>query len=349
MTTENDTPQADGPLPSASSSRSGNARGGIAMALAAVALAVAAWQWHDGRQRVASLADEVARRLEAADAGNKEDRGAQKALREQVESLQGKVGAVEGQVDEFAARADALQSLYEEIARSREEAALIEVEQAITLAGQQLQLAGNVPSALLALQLADARLARIDRPQAAALRKALRADSDRLAALPVIDVAAVSARLEKVMTAVDKMPLGAHVRPRVAAAPATAPEPAGWWQRTGGEIWRELKGLVRIQRFDREEPALLAPGQDFLYRENLKFRLLNARLALLQRDQATWRSELAVSGEWLGRHFDRDDAAVRAAQAELAELAGLKLVVELPDLRDTRAALAQLRNGKERK
>ena len=36
----------------------------------------------------------------------------------------------------------------------------------------------------------------------------------------------------------------------------------------------------------RDEPALLAPGQAFFLRENLKLRLLNARLALLTRDFA---------------------------------------------------------------
>ncbi|MFT3849367.1 MAG: uroporphyrinogen-III C-methyltransferase [Propionivibrio sp.] len=46
-----------------------------------------------------------------------------------------------------------------------------------------------------------------------------------------------------------------------------------------------MRSLVRIQRFDREEPALLSPGQAFFLRENLKLRLLNARLALLAHDQ----------------------------------------------------------------
>jgi len=348
MTIDNETTQpAAAALPAATSAASGGSRlAGAALAVAAIALAVAGWQWNDGRQRIAELEQEMARRVAEADAGGKEERGARQALREQIESVHGKLGAVEAQVGEFAARADALQALYQDIARSREEAAVIEVEQAVTLAAQQLQLAGNVPSAILALQLAEARVSRIERPQAAALKKPLRADLERLAALPVPDMAALNARLEKLLLAVDKLPPGAHGRPRTKPEPAPDAAPQGWWQRTGGEIWRELRGLVRIQRFDREEPALLAPGQEFIFRENLKLRLLNARLALLQRDQATWRGELTVAGDWLGRHFDAEDKAVQAARTELRELAGVAIAADLPDLRETRAALAQLRNGK---
>jgi uroporphyrin-3 C-methyltransferase len=346
MTTDNDT-LTPAPVTAVPAARGTSRLAALALGVAAVALAFAGWQWQSNRQDFAALQDEMARRLAATDAGSKEERGARQALREQLESVQGKLGAVEAQVGEFAARSDALQALYQDIARSREDAAVIEVEQAVSLALQQLQLAGSVPSAILALQLAEVRLARVERPQASALKKALRADLERLAALPVPDMAALNARLEKLLLAVDKLPPGAHGRPQPVAPPEAAAQ--NWWQRTGGEIWRELKGLIRIQRFDREEPALLAPGQEFIFRENLKLRLLNARLALLQRDQVTWRGELTVAGDWLGRHFDAEDKAVQAARGELRDLAGLKIAAELPDLRETRAALALLRNGKAAK
>ena len=58
----------------------------------------------------------------------------------------------------------------------------------LLVASQQLQLAGNVPSALTALQLADAKLQRLDRPQFVPLRRALSRDMDRLKAVPYVDV-----------------------------------------------------------------------------------------------------------------------------------------------------------------
>ena len=351
MMPDNENPPLPNPappaLPEAAPARTRWA--GFGFALAVVALVVAAWQVVDTRQRLAELQQEFSRRQAEVDAATLEERGAQRALREQVETLQGKLGAVEGQVEAFDEQAAALQLLYQDISRGREEAALIEVEQAVALAGQQLQLAGNVPAAILALQLAETRLARVDRPLAATLRKSLRADLERLAAVPAVDTAALSGRLEQVLAGVDKLPPAAYGRPRDQDQKAEVPPAANWWARTGGAIWGEIRALIRIQRFDREEPALLAPGQDFLLRENLKLRLLNARLALLSRDQATWRGELKVAGEWLGRHFDSEDKAVQAARAELKQLSGVALAVELPNLDQTRSALGLLRDGKGKK
>jgi uroporphyrin-3 C-methyltransferase len=317
--------------------------------VALAALVLAGWQWLETRQQLQETRQEVSRRLAEADAGNKEDRGAQKALREQLEALQAKLGAVEGKLGEFKGQSETLQSLYQDLARSREEATLLEVEQAITLAGQQLQLAGNVPVAVLALQTADARLARLDRPHYLPLRKALAKDLERLNALPFIDLPGISLHLEQVIGGIDKLPLAAYGRPAEKAEKAKAAEPRSWWQQTGSEIWQELRSLVRIQRFDHAEPALLAPGQDFFLRENLKLRLLNARLALLGRDQWTFRNELKVAQEWLTRHFATDEKAVQATQAMLRQMLATEINVELPGLNDSLSALRAVRAGKDKR
>ncbi|HEX6735665.1 MAG TPA: uroporphyrinogen-III C-methyltransferase, partial [Azonexus sp.] len=152
--------------------------------VALAALALAGWQWLETRQQLADTRQEVARRLAEADAAGKEERGARGQLLEQIDSLQAKLGAVEGRLAEFESQGEALQTMYDDLARGREEATLLEVEQALTLAAQQLQLAGNVSVAALALQTADARLARLDKPRYLPLRSALAKDLARLNALP---------------------------------------------------------------------------------------------------------------------------------------------------------------------
>lgn len=317
--------------------------------VALVALLLCGGQWLETRQKLGDMQQEVARRLSEADVGSKEDRGAQKELRTQIETLQAKLGAVEGKLTEFQGQSAALQTLYQDISRSREEGTLLEVEQAITLAAQQLQLAGNVPVAVLALQLADNRLARLDRPLYLPLRKAVTKDLERLNGLPVADISGLSLRLEQVLLGIDKLPLASYGRPVEKAENAQASEALPWWRRSGGEIWRELKNLVRIQRFDQQAPVLLAPGQEFFLRENLKLRLLNARLALLSRDQITHRSEVKQAQEWLARHFLKEDKAVQSALATLQQMLAVQLNVELPNLNDSQAALRSLRQGKEKR
>lgn len=317
--------------------------------IALAALVLAGWQWLENRHQLDDLQVQVTRRLAEAEAGHQEELGARKQLLGQVDDLQAKLGALEGKLAEFRGQSESMQALYQDLTRSREEAILLEVEQAITLAGQQLQLAGNVPVAVLALQSADARLARLDRPQYLPLRKALAKDLARLNALPFVDLPGVSLRLEQVVAGIDKLPLAAYDRPLGQAKPAPAGEKLPWWQRTSGEIWQEIKGLVRIQRFDREEAVLLAPGQNFFLRENLKLRLLNARLALLARDQWTFRNELKVAQEWLRRHFVVDDKLVQAAQTSLGQMAATEINAELPGLSDSQAALRAVRPAKEKR
>ena len=317
--------------------------------LALAALALLGWQWLETRHQLAQLEQQLTQRLTEFDTNNKEEHGAQKALQQQVDTLQAKLGAFESKLGEIQGQGAVLQTLYQDAARSREELTLLEVEQAITLASQQLQLAANVPVAALALQSADSRLARLDRPAYLPLRKALTKDIQQLNALPVADVPGMSLRLEQVVSAVDKLPLAAYGRPPEKAEKAPPAVTLPVWKQQALAVWQELKGLVRIQRFDHEAPDLLAPGQGFFLSENLKLRLLNARLALLSRDQASFRSELKAAQELLAKYFVADDKAVRAAVASLQQMASAPVNLDLPSLNDTQSALRNVRTAKDKR
>ncbi|PKO36634.1 MAG: hypothetical protein CVU33_17235 [Betaproteobacteria bacterium HGW-Betaproteobacteria-6] len=206
----------------------------------------------------------------------------------------------------------------------------------------------NLPVAVLALQAADAQLARLDRPAHLPLRKALAKDLARLKALPFVDMAGISLRLEQVLVGIDKLPLASYGRPEKKAENEMPAADQAWWQSTGRAIWQEVKGLIRIQRFDHDDAALLAPGQSYLLRENLKLRLLNARLALFARDQWTFQNELKVAQDMLGRHFVPDDKAVAADRTALRQMMASEIKIDLPSLNDSLAALRSLRQGKEK-
>ena len=95
---------------------------------------------------------------------------------------------------------------------------------------------------------------------------------------------------------------------------------------------------------------LLAPGQRFFLRENLKLRLLNARLALLARDQTTFRNDTKRAREWLENHFDQQDRAVQGAVASLRQLAAAEINIELPNLNESLVAVRSFKgNGREKR
>ena len=324
--------------------------------IALLALGLAAWQWVETRIRISDTQVELARRLSESDTLVKESRVLSRQAQEQVAMLQGKLGELEGKITESRSQQATLETLYKDLAQNRDEWALAEVEQNVTLAAQQLQLAANVQGAVLALQTADVRLAGNGRPQFIGLRKVLARDLERLQLLPQVDLPGMNVRLESLISAVDALPLAVDGRPRDEKAPKAEAEAGNapvtsldFWKHLGVEFWREMRSLVRIQRFDRDEPALLAPSQVFFLRENLKLRLLNARLALLAHDQWTFRNELKSAQAWVDRYFDHREKSVQSAQDSLKQLSATEINIELPNLNESLSAIKNFKLGKEHK
>lgn len=323
-----------------------------AVLVAAVALALVGWQWIETRGRLDHVQEELARRLTDSDAVAKESRALARQNQETVLALQAKVGALEAKLAEAQGQQLALEAMYQELSKSRDDRVLAEVEQAVTMAAQQLQLAGNVQAALIALEGADARLARGNQPQFLGLRKMLARDMERLKAAPAADVPGIALKLDGILASLDAMPLAFEHRPAAPAAavkPAKSPMEAGFWQALVADVWRETKELVRVERVDRPDPGLLSPSQSFFLRENLKLRLLNARLALLARDGRSFRDDVRQAREWLERYFDPAAKPVQASVATLRALGAVDVATDMPGLNETLGALRNLRAAKEKK
>ena len=319
--------------------------------VAAVAIVVVLAQWVDTRMQVSGLQQELARRLADGDSLAKEGRTLARQSQDSVASLQAKVGVLEAKLAETQSQAVALEAMYQELSSTRDERVLAEVEQAVVIAMQQLQFAGNVEAALSALQGADARLARSVQPQFLPVRRLITRDIERLKATPGANISGLSLKIESVVAAVDSLPLAYEQRPKADAAKPVSPgKPVStdYWRELGADLWREMRQLVRIERIDQGDPALLSPNQSFFLRENLKLRLLNARLALLQREGKTFREEIRQSREQLDRYFDARAKPVLAAQSTLAALATTDVAFDLPGLAETLTALRNLKFARER-
>ena len=315
-----------------------------------IAVVLLAWQWYASHQQINALQLELARRLAVADVENKESRGVVAQVREATREAQVKLGVLEGKLQESQNQQIALEALYQELSRSRDESLLTDVEQTLLVASQQLQIAGNVKSALIAVQAADARLARIDRPQLAGLRKVLARDIERLKVAPYVDVIGISARLDNLMGVIDALPLAMEGHPLdTAPAARLAADPgANAWTRFTRELWRDMRDLIRIEKMDRPDVPLLAPGQTYFLRENLKLRLLAARLALLARDEKSFRADLNAAREWLTRYYDARDKAVANAAVTVRQLHDSRVGIEVPDVTASLDAVRNYRLTRER-
>ncbi|MET3131494.1 uroporphyrin-3 C-methyltransferase [Oxalobacteraceae bacterium GrIS 1.11] len=327
----------------------------MAVITLALLLAFQGWSTHN---QIRNLREDVARRLQKGDAGNAETGALARSVQEASKELQGKVGALESRQTEAQSQQLALEQLYNDLSKNRDEWALSEIEQVLSTASQQLQLAGNVPGALIALQNADRSLSRSDKPQFISIRRAIAKDAEKLKALPSVDSTGVALRLDAVIAQIDTLPMLADEKPALpapAAKPAKAlkakakgaagpAEPAAspWllklqevWNSWSSEMWLDVRQLVRVRSVETPDALMLSPTQAYFLRENVKLRLLNARLALLSRNETAFRNDLIAAQDALLKYFDARAKPTQTAQALLRQVQASNLTIDMPTLSDS--------------
>ena len=100
-------------------------------------------------------------------------------------------------------------------------------------------------------------------------------------------------------------------------------------------MWTDVRQLIRVRSVDTPDALMLSPSQSYFLRENVKLRLLNARMALLSRNEAAFRSDLIAVQEALVKYFDTRARATQTVQALLAQVQTSNLAIEMPTLSDS--------------
>ncbi len=324
----------------------------IAVLTLAILLAAQAWSTHN---QVRNLREDVARRLQKGDASNADTGTLARTVQDATKELQAKVSLLENRQSEAQSQQLALEQLYNDLSKNRDEWALAEIEQVLSTASQQLQLAGNVPGALIALQNADRSLSRSDKPQFITIRRAIAKDTEKLKSLPSVDSVGVALRLDAAIAMVDTLPMLADETPalpapkpkpaqaKAAGKGAAAPAPTSpWllklqdvWHSWSSEMWTDVRQLIRLRSVDTPEALMLSPTQAYFLRENVKLRLLNARLALLSRNETAFRNDLIAAQDALVKYFDARAKPTQTAQALLRQVQASNLAIDMPTLSDS--------------
>jgi len=349
-------------------------RGGwvIWVVLVAVVAAVAALQVRNER-----LAREIRQHAQTNEALAQEMRVLSRADQDSVSQLQQKFGALDARTAETRDRQAALEQANQDLLRNRDDWQRAEIQRSLEVTAEQLQLTGNVAGALAALQTVDARLATLDKPQFNAVRRAVSRDMAKLKAMPSFDLAGAALRLDDAINAVDTLPLISSAQPLEAEQAAQAPHAAAkptknakahaaaasapvastppnagwsvgvraWWARLWNDVRDELGQIVQVRRVDQTEALLLSSDQAWFLRENLKLRLMNARLALLSRNDAVFRADLGRADTLLARYFDTQSSRVTTVQNQLSQVRATAGTLQVPTLADSLAAVRG--SGKE--
>jgi uncharacterized protein HemX len=110
-----------------------------------------------------------------------------------------------------------------------------------------------------------------------------------------------------------------------------------------------MKGLVRIRDLETSEAPLLAPAQSYFLRENLKLRLLSARVALLARDEPSFREDLKATQSWIAKYFDTRAKPTVTALATLKQVSESPVAIGVPDINTSLAAVRTARAAREKR
>jgi len=374
------TPQAAGAAPASkkaapAASGAGKAprRGGLVLAfvivlLLAVALGAAAWYQHrvmgTANRALASQAQDSA---EAARQAGEQARQALALGRQQAERL----AQMQVSLDEAHEQLQGLEQALQMMTDSGTDIALVnDMDHLVSIAHQQLLLGGNVSNAIIALETAQAQLARANRPALAPLQQAINGDLDRLRAVATVDVNRLSGRLDELGRLIERAPLlvpddavpqvdaGAGRR-AVAAEPADVrrvdPD-ASWWRRSlasasnwSRQAWaglrQDLASFISVRRVDDASALLLSPGQAGRLRDNLRLRLMTAQVALLMHQPDVWRTETEAVVQLLQARYDEKSVDGRHALTLARQLADTSIQVDLPTVANSQQAIQALREA----
>jgi uroporphyrin-3 C-methyltransferase len=319
----------------------------LALGVAALGLLVSVALW----QKLARIQEQLAR--QSADAGQQslEAKAWAKQAQDTVKDSAARLGLLEARLGEVALQRSQLEELMQSLSRSRDENLVVDIEAALRLAQQQAQLTGSIEPLLAALKSAQQRVQRAAQPRLAPVLRALEKDLERLAATPVFDLPGLLIKLDEGVALVDGLVLANQPLPALSAAPVKvdaqgAPVPPSWWLASLSRFGDQLRDLVRVSRIDSPEAALLSPEQGFFLRENLKLKLLNARLGLLARQKDAARNDLGTAAVMVRRYADASSRKT-TQMLELLEQAGVQMKAgEMPRLEASLNALSTAAAGR---
>ncbi len=326
---------------------------GVAV-VAVVALVVATLQW----QKLGHIQEQLARQTTDTSTQAIEARAMAREAQELSRETAARLTVNDTRLSEVALQRSQLEELMQSLSRSRDENLVVDIESAVRLAQQQAQLTGSAEPLLSALKTADQRITRAAQPRLAPLQRAINRDIDTIKAAAVTDTPALLSRLDDLVRLVDDLPtiyaVGQTPNSRTStptggdATAANAPQ--AWWAKSLLRTWEvvrdEARSLVRVSRINQPEAALLAPEQAFFLRENLKLKLLNARLGVLARQTDSARADLLAATAALNKYFDPASRKTQTAATLLQQATVQLKAVELPRVDETLAALATAAAGR---
>lgn len=319
--------------------------------LAVIGVLTSGWLW----VKLDHIQTQLA--LQSADTGNQaiEAKLNAKQAQELARDTAAQLSVMQAKLSEVALQRSQLEDLMQSLSRSRDENLVVDIDSAIRLALQQSQLTASVQPLLAALKSSQTRLEKVAQPRLSPVLRAIVRDSDRIKAAALTDTPGLLIKVDELVGLAQTLPLLNDIGLAQSSAPAADDTaPTGWakamslnaWQGALSQVWTQFRSLLRISRIDAPEASLLSPQQSFFVRENLKLRLLNARLSLLARQYDVARSDMAIVQQDLKKYFDTSSRQGKMALDLVRDVMEQSKQTELPRVDETLTALSTAAAGR---
>lgn len=237
-------------------------------------------------------------------------------------------------LDEIDRKMQPLTGLYQKLQNNELAHLVSETEQTLILASEALYLTNDINVALKLLRYVDNKVTSARFPELVKLHGALQRDISTLSLLPQTDTVKEVARLEALIENIDKLPLHIDIQRTISAKvpPLTHETKESRWKKIFQDVGHELKSLVHIRRIDKPEAALLSVDQVTLLRENMRLRLMSAKIALLTQNASSYKADLQAVQKYLSIFFDQQQTSTQKAQAVVRQLLRAPLGRDKPTL-----------------
>jgi len=319
-----------------------------AVALLFALAAAGGWQlWQLDQERRAlsessqSQQQQLAERIDAVSGDLAETSSAIDTLEQRDEAIRAEVESALGeQLEQLADRQDSLDQrvarIDDRLARGEIAWKTAEVGFLLTRAQERLVIARDPEGAMLALELADERVAALSRPHWLPLRSAI---SDAIATIDRAgegDRVGQALALRRQADRVDEWPLAGRDAPATEPAPEGAPAvdaaglpaDAAWYQKAWAASTDWLSRQVSVTRSDTPVRLRERVATD----REMRLWLTAVRESLLSRDREALTTTLDEASDWLEAHYAVDAPGPAATLKAFEQVRGRFTSREFPSL-----------------
>ncbi len=316
----------------------------LVLAGSCVALAYFGWHWQQQQvQTTQQLQDQMAKQAQQLVSTQQQLVSIEQGSSETRQQWQRGVAGLEQRVEQHSRRLRSLSTT------TRDDWLLAEAEYLLRLASQRLQMERGTKGALALLQAADQILRELDDDELFSVRDKLQRDIAALKLAPAVDRSGLYLQLSSWADEIVALPDVPSIAESVAAQPvpeaiSTLDEvEQSTWQKLQANFWAamaQLNNQVRIRHHDQPLEPLLPPDGARYLRQNMRFNLEQAQLAMLREETEIYQQSLSKCEQLLRQYFSNQERALMIAD-ELAKLKTQSVAIELPHINGSLSALQE--------